>query len=81
MRARWYVGYKTYRSGQTIREAFKSASAPTQETHGVQYGAVWGPFRTKQGAEFGASAGATNNPHVQSVADAERIAKDIARRE
>ena len=77
MKAKWYVGCKTYRSGQTIRKAFKSETEPTQETHGLQYGAVWGPFRTRRGAEFGASWRAVNNPHVQSVADAERIAKEL----
>lgn len=77
MRARWYVGYKSYRGGQIKREAFKSETEPTQETHGAQYCAVWGPFQTKRGAEFGASWRAVNNPHVQSAADAERIAKEL----
>jgi len=77
VRKRWYVGYKTYRGGLTRREAFKAEIEPTQETHGVQYSAVWGPFRTKRGAEFGASWRAVNNPHVQTVADAERIAKEL----
>ena len=77
MRTRWYVGYKVWRGGETRREAFKSKTEPTQETHGIQYNAVWGPFRTRRGAEFGASWRAVNNPHVQTVADAERIAKEL----
>lgn len=75
VRARWYVGHV---KDSTKREAFKSESEPTNETHGIKYTCVWGPFRTKRGAAFGASWRAVNNPHVQSVADAERIAKHLA---
>jgi len=53
---------------------FKSATKPTEATHGHQYLAVIGPFRTKAGAEFMANNG-WNNPHCQCVADAERLAK------
>ena len=77
MKKRWYVGHKVGIGGEAGREAFKSKTEPTQETHGVQYNAVWGPFRTKRGVEFGASWRAVNNPHVQTVADAERIAKEL----
>ena len=72
-RSRWYVG-----CGETGRDTFSSREEPTSETHGHLYCAVWGPFRTKRGAEFGASPAAVNNPHVQTVADAERIAKSVA---
>ena len=47
---------------------------PTQATHGHLYGAVIGPFRTKRGAQFMAKHG-RSNPHLQTVDDAERIAK------
>lgn len=62
--------------GTLDREVFKSAQAPTQETHGDRYLAVIGPFRTMRAARFLATQ--YNNPHVQCVADAERIAKELA---
>lgn len=58
-------------------EVFKSNTEPTQTTHGDKYHAVIGPYRTMRGAKFSASAARTNNPHVQTVADAERIAKQL----
>jgi len=69
--SRIYVGVK----GEA-REIFRAFSTPTQETHGSLYAAVIGPFRTKKGAEFMAKYG-KNNPHVQTVADAERLAKEL----
>jgi hypothetical protein len=68
---RYYVGVC-----ESKRTAFRSATEPTPETH-PQFNAVIGPFRTKRGAEFMRDHGA-NNPHCQTVADAERIAKQIA---
>lgn len=70
----WYVGYKAHGLG---REAFAIGQGiePTERNMGWRYLATWGPFRTKRGAMFGASPMAVNNPHVQTVADAERIAK------
>jgi len=73
MKKRWYIGIN-----KGAREAFQATVTPTKQSHGHLYSAVWGPFRTKRGAEFGASWRAVNNPHVQTVADAERIAKSIA---
>lgn len=70
MSIRIYVGIN--RDG---RKVFKSETRPTWQNSHDKYGAVWGPFRTMRGARFGASPAARNNPHVQTVADAERIAK------
>ena len=72
-KTRWYVGVKA--SG--ARTPFKANSTPTRESHGAQYGAVIGPFRTKRGAMFDAAVG-RNNPHIQHVNDAERIARKYA---
>ena len=72
MKSKWYVG----RKGASLTP-FKSATVPTQESHGKLYGAVIGPFRTKRGAVFHAAVG-SNNPHIQHVNDAERIARQEA---
>lgn len=66
----WYVGFKVTGG----REIFRADVEPVTYTHGERYHGVWGPFRTKRGAMFGASSASVNNPHVQTVADAERIA-------
>jgi hypothetical protein len=63
----------------THREAFTSATTPTEQSHGSLYSAVIGPFRTKQGAEFMAQFGA-NNPHCQTVEDAEQLAREAIAR-
>lgn len=42
----YYIGYK-----HGAQEVFKSSRKPTQATH-PQYNAVWGGFRTKEGAEY-----------------------------
>ena len=47
---RFYLGIKG-----TARKVFKSDVTPTQETHGEQFNAVIGPFRTKRGAMFAAA--------------------------
>ncbi len=65
----YYCGMKS-----NGREVFRCAQTPTRTTHGAHYWAVIGPFRTKRGAQFMADYG-RNNPHLQTVADAERIAK------
>lgn len=65
-----YVGLKVGGG----REMFKSEMEPTQESHGSQYHAVIGPFKTDRAAKFMAEHGG-NNPHLQSVKDAERISK------
>ena len=66
---RFYIGYAN--GGRWL---FSSATLPTTETHGESYRSVIGPFRTKKGAEFMRDFGA-GNPHCQTVADAERLAK------
>lgn len=73
MRRKYFVGI---RPGGTRSVFFMAVVEPTREQC-PQYIAVIGPFRTKRGAQFMAEQGA-NNPHVQNVADAERIAKQIA---
>jgi len=65
-----YVGIKK----DGTREVFQASQGPTEELYGDLYSAVIGPFRTQRGARFMAEHGA-NNPHVQTVADAERIAR------
>jgi len=60
-------------NGTGRREVFECTFVPTMETHGTLYAAVIGPFETMRGARFMAEHGAAN-PHVQCVADAERIA-------
>ncbi len=67
--ARLYVGL-----GKGKREVFRAYPEPTRDTHGNQYFAVIGPFRTRKGAEFMARFG-ENNPHLQQVADAELLSK------
>lgn len=73
--AKLYVGLR-----DGAREVFRSVLTPTFHSHGEKYNAVIGPFQTKRGAEFMAKYG-QGNPHVQCVADAERIARKIAREE
>lgn len=70
MKPRYYVGISDAK-----RRVFRSASVPERETHGSIYSAVIGPFRTKRAAKIMAEYGA-NNPHLQTVADAERIARE-----
>lgn len=67
---KYYVG--TAPGGK--RHVFSSSNTPSQEKYGHLYSAVIGPFRTKRAAMFMAEQGGTN-PHLRSVADAERIAK------
>ena len=71
--SKWYVGIKP----GGARFPFKSDTTPTHESHGSIYAAVIGPFRTKRGATFDAAVG-RNNPHIQHVNDAERIARKYA---
>ena len=67
---KWYVGL----TGAHKLEAFRAQHEPTQKTHGRLYLAVVGPFVTRRGAHW-AQAHALNNPHAQTVASIERIAK------
>ncbi|MFA5136954.1 MAG: hypothetical protein WC489_06235 [Patescibacteria group bacterium] len=66
----YYVGVK---SG--ARAVFTAKKTPTVESHGEKYGYVIGPFRTKAAAEL--MRDTHPNPHIQTVADAERIAKRL----
>lgn len=70
MRAKWYVGLGAERT------PFSSPATPTNQTH-PQYAAVVGPFVTKRGAYVMARMGG-GNPHMLTVQDAERIAREIA---
>lgn len=74
-RAHFYVGYRNYDNHKYSKHLFKSAETPTGETHGDLYFAVLGPFRTKLGAVCDILYADNGNPHIQCVADAERIAK------
>lgn len=68
MKTKTYVGL----GSDNLRETFFSAETPTRENT-PHYLAIVGPFRTKRGAEYFRKHGA-GNPHVQCVADAERLA-------
>lgn len=70
--ARVYVGMK---AGNWA--VFRSSVTPTEETHGDTFNAVMGPFRTLRAARFTVKHG-KGNPHIQTVSDAERIAKKYA---
>ena len=66
-----YVGI----TEDNCREVFKSEAEPASETT-PRYIACIGEFKTMRGAKFMVEHG-KNNPHVQCVADAERIAKQL----
>lgn len=66
-----YVGDSVDGTGWAI---FKSELEPSYASHGRLYRYVIGPFQTLRAAEFMAEHG-KGNPHLQTVADAERIAK------
>lgn len=70
---KFYVGRKQGHAGRVV---FKSANTPTPEAY-PQFASVIGPFRTKRAAILTAVTGG-NNPHIQHVRDAERIAKSLA---
>lgn len=72
-KAKFYVGC----GSKGKREVFKSEKEPTFDSHSHIYYAVIGPFRTKRGAEFMRDHG-KGNPHCQTVAQAERLAKKFA---
>jgi hypothetical protein len=57
---------------------FSSPRTPTRETHGHLYTCVQGPFRTRLAARWFNRYG-RDNPHVHTVADAERLAREAAR--
>lgn len=66
-----FVGVKADR-----REIFRSNTEPTERTHGDKFAYAIGPFRTVRGANFMVSFG-RNNPHCQSIGDAERLAQRL----
>lgn len=66
----YYVGYQ---GGK--RELFYSHILPTEGEWGARYAAVTGPFKTKRAALYMIKYGNQNNPHLQCVADAERLSK------
>ncbi len=57
---------------------FASARTPTQETHGHLYTCAQGPFQTRLAARWFNRYG-WGNPHVRTLADAERLAREAAR--
>lgn len=71
---RIYVGLRG-----SIREVFRSSQTPTFPSHGKRYNAVIGPFRTIGGAKVMAEYG-RNNVHLQTVGDAEKMAKQLGLR-
>lgn len=70
MKTRIWVGLRFNSAG---REVFTYAETPTPETH-PRYVAVIGPFRTMRAARLMCEPSAGSNPHLRTVADAERIA-------
>lgn len=58
------------------REVFKANYEPTHDSHGHIYEAVMGPFRTMRAALITRDYG-KGNPHLQTVADAEKVAKRL----
>lgn len=69
MNRRYYIGLK-----DGDRHLFYSDAPVTQEAYGILYNAVIGPFITKRAAVYMLQHG-VNNPHLQTVNDAERISK------
>lgn len=67
-RARPYVGVIG-----NERHLLRATVRPTPETHGARFGAIIGPFRTVRAARYMAAFG-SGNPHLRTVANAERIA-------
>jgi hypothetical protein len=57
---------------------FSSPCTPAQETHGHLFTRAQGPFRTRLAARWFNRYG-WGNPHVHTVADAERLAREAAR--
>jgi len=75
MKKRIYVGY--CKNNKKMKK-FSSGSVPTEKEFGLKYFAVIGPFVTARGADFMVKYG-ENNPHIQTVSDAERLAKNEAK--
>lgn len=64
---RYYVGHRA-----DAKVVFQASTPPTA-TEYPEYAAVVGPFHTKRAALWAASQ--HNNPHYQTVADAERLSR------
>jgi hypothetical protein len=78
----YYVGVRlSADDDKQERYVFRvDGAVPSRESHGHLYVYVIGPFRTMAGAAIMAVFG-QSNPHLQHVADAERMArrnKDMA---
>ncbi len=73
MKTKPFLGIK---SG-CVREIFRHEATPTQAEFGKRFLAVVGPFRTIRGAKFMRDHGWAN-PHCLCVADAERLAVELA---
>ena len=54
---------------------FSSVNVPTKESHGDNFIAVIGAFRTRR-AQIWALKYGKNNPHFQAVNDAEKLSKE-----
>lgn len=67
-----FLGYKNGKP-----ERVDSPTIPTFQSHGNQFDCMVGPFRTVRGLKAMIKWG-RNNPHMQTVADAERIGKKYA---
>jgi len=70
-----YVGIKDGGVKEGTREIFRSATVPTEESHGYSY--VIGPFQTVSGAKAMVHWG-VNNPHMRCVREAEKIGNQPA---
>lgn len=72
MRTRLYVGVRCDRN--RTRQVFSCSETPQDDG---TFLFVIGPFRTRRGADFmaGEITGGASNPHCQTVADAERLAR------
>ena len=57
---------------------FASPVTPTKEAHSRIYSCTQGPFRTRLAARWFNRYG-RGNPHIHTVADAERLAREAAR--
>lgn len=72
MKTKPYLGYKRGPDHTLAGEVFRSATVPTQASHGDTYLTVVGPFRTARAARY-----MRDNPYVETVQNAERLAKAL----
>lgn len=71
---KWYIGLHRARIGVAYHAFQTSISEPTQSDFPI-YMAIIGPFWTKRACLWAEKYG-YNNPHFQTVDDAERISKE-----